>query len=103
MTKQEEIREVIWKFLLEYDEDNSNPAVDWAFILLHRLDSQGVVIKAKRELPEKIAGEDDLAYCAGWYDAQLAMAGYAAVESLVQLQPLPATFLQDENSLEASP
>ena len=46
MTKREKIREVINEFLNEYDEDG-NPAVDWAFILLHRLAKKGVVIKVR--------------------------------------------------------
>ena len=45
MIKQEEIREVVWEFLDDYEKDK--PAVDWAFILLHRLAAKGVVIKGE--------------------------------------------------------
>lgn len=45
MRKQEEIKKVIWEFLAEYDKDSGDPAVDWAFMLQHRLAQKGVVIK----------------------------------------------------------
>ena len=50
MATREEIREEIWKLLDDYKEDKGNSAVDWAFILLHRLAKRGVVIKVEREL-----------------------------------------------------
>ena len=77
-----EIREVIWEFLVDYDKDNSNPAVDWAFILLHRLHSQGVVIKVESPLP-------DISYHSAYpeneerYQQAMLEAGYVATEPLI--------------------
>ena len=73
--KQEEIREVIWKLLDDYNKDNGNPAVDWAFILQHRLAEKGAVRKVGGELcdcrhsyDEHYNGEGACGYCAcTWY------------------------------------
>ena len=65
MATREEIGEVIWEFLIDYDKDNSNPAVDWAFILLHRLHDKGVVVKVEREFKDFnsfFTGVSDLPY-----------------------------------------
>ena len=89
MTKQKEIREVVWKFLVDYDKDNGNPAVDWAFILLHRLAEKGVVKKVDRELPKvilTISNSDqqiDMTADVGHYYKE---AGYVAVESLFEVK-----------------
>lgn len=93
MTKQEEIRETIWKFLADYKKDNGNPAVDWAFILQHRLAEKGVVIKVDKELPinrypqpsDKYDDKQMDLYIA--YElAQKDMAGYVAVQPLIKEQ-----------------
>lgn len=91
MTKQEEILRLTWKFLDDYDKDNGNPAVDWAFILLHRLADKGVAIKVGKPLPKPILGKNmsarDKEYKeAVWEYSQEAMieAGYTATEPLIK-------------------
>ena len=54
--------------------------------LLIVLDSMGVVIKAQGYFPEKDAGQDNIQYCAGWYDCfhKAIDTGYEATERLIK-------------------
>ncbi|KKK76758.1 hypothetical protein LCGC14_2860390 [marine sediment metagenome] len=76
MSKQEEIKRIVQEVLDKYD---GNPAVDWPFILLFKLQQLGVVIKV-----------DDNSYVASclrdsWEEIKQDMkeAGYTAVEPLI--------------------
>ena len=104
MTKQEEIREGVTILIEEettFIEGEYSPLAGpitsdtreldcepsyLASKILSYLHSQGVVIKVERELPIKIAGQENISYCAGYHDAchQRLKAGYVAVEPLVK-------------------
>jgi len=93
VSKQEEIKEIINAFLNDYDNDKGSLVMDWAFILQHRLHSQGVVIKIDKELPDKTVDEiDDLFeqwtlrpnYAKQLIQEELEKAGFVAVEPLVK-------------------
>ena len=83
-TEQEIIREGVLKILDGCDLD---PAVDWAWIILSYLQSQGVVLKGERELPVvqwAMTGKDTPSQAAKIGTAFCkAYAGCVAVEPLV--------------------
>ncbi len=98
MTKQEEIREGLKDILFPDQEDiegewgmgDKDEATLKSYIradeILRYLDMKGVVIKVKRELPVKIEGQENMHYCAGYYNAcqRMIESGYIATESLIE-------------------
>ena len=89
MTRQEEVRDGMLQIVSEYgfrvlmSEGKTKPA-NWTDKLLFYLHSEGVVIKADRELPEDMWASPMNSV---EHDAQQDMlrAGYVAVEPLVRL------------------
>ena len=85
MTKQEEIREGVYKQIRSDVVGHSRTSY-LAEGIINYLHSQGVVIKVDRELPDnevwhKVEREFE-AYCAGRND--MLKAGYVAVEPLIK-------------------
>ena len=88
MTKQEEIREGVEKFVSEayWYEGKKNVVESITNELLQYLHSQGVVLKVKRDLPEcpyiKTRYPERKAW--GWSRNALLDAGYVAVIPLIE-------------------
>ncbi len=96
MTRQEEIREKVGKYIDVYAEFGTNVLVG---MILEYLHSQDVVIKVDRELPEPTFGitingrnvSRKTTHCvAKSAHIQLIDAGYVAVESLIEEYPQPS-------------
>ena len=90
MTKQEEIREGIDDLLKDvFRCFKRGEWIDTATVtrkIQEFESSKGVVIKVDRYFPKKEAGQDNIQYCAGWYDCfhKAMEAGYVATEPLVK-------------------
>ena len=88
MSKQEEIREGIAKYIrLHYDASTASSEIT-ASVLMKYLDEQGVVIEVNRELPEYVIGinttSESSKMLAEEVQRDMLEAGYVVVESLVE-------------------